>query len=279
MKIGLFTCGYQHTSLEKAFTDAKAFDYDYIELWGGRPHAYAPDLLEQNSALLADIRSLIKAYGIPVPIYTPEHNAYPYNYMLGDEAQRLSSIRYLTGAMDAAKSLGASSMLISAGHGGDRPSGERWDRLYRTLAVLAREAEERDLILLLETLTPYESNTCTTRRELEMILSQVDSDALQGMCDVAAPFACGEDPADYFRIPGRKMRHLHFIDNDGVSDLHLIPGEGVMPMEKLWEEIRKTGYDGTVTLELVTHYMDRPSEAAREAIRQFRRLLGAAEGG
>ena len=45
MKYGLFTCPYQRLSLERAFSDASILGYDYIELWGGRPHAYAPDLL------------------------------------------------------------------------------------------------------------------------------------------------------------------------------------------------------------------------------------------
>ena len=44
MKLGMFTSGYQRNDIEHIFVDAKRFGYDYIELWGGRPHAYAPDL-------------------------------------------------------------------------------------------------------------------------------------------------------------------------------------------------------------------------------------------
>ena len=45
MKLGMFTSGYQRNPLEDIFEDAARFGYDYIELWGGRPHAFAPDLL------------------------------------------------------------------------------------------------------------------------------------------------------------------------------------------------------------------------------------------
>ena len=55
MKLGMFTCGYQYYPLERAFADAKRFGYDYIELWGGRPHAFAPDLA---SGGLAEVRAL-----------------------------------------------------------------------------------------------------------------------------------------------------------------------------------------------------------------------------
>lgn len=44
MKIGMFTSGYQRNPIEDIFADAREYGYDYIELWGGRPHAYAPDL-------------------------------------------------------------------------------------------------------------------------------------------------------------------------------------------------------------------------------------------
>lgn len=41
---GFFTSGYQRYPLEQAFEDASRFGYDYIELWGGYPHAYVEDL-------------------------------------------------------------------------------------------------------------------------------------------------------------------------------------------------------------------------------------------
>ena len=39
LELGLFTSGYQRYPLEQAFEDASRFGYDYIELWGGYPHA------------------------------------------------------------------------------------------------------------------------------------------------------------------------------------------------------------------------------------------------
>ena len=80
MRWGLFTCPYQRLPLEQAFSDASAFGYDYVELWGGRPHAYPPDLL---SGEIEMVRRLADEYHMPVEIYTPEHNAYPFNYMMG----------------------------------------------------------------------------------------------------------------------------------------------------------------------------------------------------
>lgn len=80
MELGLFTCGYQYTNIESAFIDAAAFGYDFIELWGGRPHAWAPDM---DAGRVAQLQELSARYAVPIRVYTPEHNGYPYNYMLG----------------------------------------------------------------------------------------------------------------------------------------------------------------------------------------------------
>lgn len=115
MKFGMFTSGYQRLPLEKCFTDAAQLGYDYIELWGGYPHAFAPDVIEDYR----EIRRLQEHYGIPVPVYTPEHNAYPYNYMLGTEKQWRNCMAYLEVSVRAAGLIGAGQMLISVGHGGE----------------------------------------------------------------------------------------------------------------------------------------------------------------
>ena len=273
MKLGMFTCGYQRTSLKKAFADAKAFGYDYVELWGGRPHAYGPDLIRKDSGLLSCIRDLIQAYEMPVRIYTPEHNAYPFNYMLGDEHAWEDSMNYLRCCMEAGKLLGAEAMLVSIGHGGDVPVAERRRRLVKSLEVLSSSARDFEISLLVETLTRYESNTCTSLEELVQLLNELDRDNLLGMCDLAVPFTNGEDPADYVRRLGRRMGHLHLTDNDGVSDIHLIPGEGKIPFRETLRHIREAGYDGTATIELVTNYLDAPAEAAEKAIRAVREAI------
>ncbi len=269
MEFGLFTCGYQHTALETAFADAAAFHYDYIELWGGRPHAYAPDLMRGGAA---DILRLTERYAMRVKVYTPEHNAYPFNYMLGGDSQWKDSVDYLALAIEAGAAVGAGYTLISCGHGGDAPYEARWQRLIRTLERLAGVAERFGHAILLETLTPYESNTCTTLGELKRAIDEVGSPHVFGMCDVVAPFVQGEDPADYARLLGGSLRHMHLVDSDGSSEDHLLPGDGVMPLARILRDMRGAGYDGTATIELVTKYMHDPSGSAKKAIERARKL-------
>ena len=195
MELGMFTSGYQRYPLERAFSDAGRLGYDYIELWGGRPHAFAPDL---RLGGVAEIRSMVEKYQMPVYVYTPEHNAYPYNYMAGGRAQWEDSMEYLELCLEMGKALGAEYTLISVGHGGySVPRRALWARLVESLRRLADRAEALDHKILLESLTPWESNLCTTAGELAQALEEVDSPCLLGMCDVVPPAAAGEPVENY----------------------------------------------------------------------------------
>ena len=150
MRLGLFTCGYQRYPLEKAFADAKRFGYDYIELWGGYPHAFVGDLKLKTTA---HIRELIDKYGIPVECFTPEHNGYPYNYMMGDEIQWERSMMYLEDAIDITAEIGAKKMLISAGHAGyEAKDMDIMKRLMKSLRRLTEYAEQKGVTIVLEAL-------------------------------------------------------------------------------------------------------------------------------
>ena len=87
------------------------------------------------------------------------------------------------------------------------------------------------------------------------------------------PVLQGEDPVDYCRHLGSRMAHLHLVDRDGVTETHLIPGDGVLNLKQIVSDFRQAGYDGRATLELVTHYMDDPTGAAGLALQRAKELL------
>jgi protein FrlC len=271
MKIGLFTSGYQRNPIEDVFKDAKRLGYDYIELWGARPHAFAPDL---KSGEINHIKKLIDQYEIPVRGYTPEHNAYPYNYMIGTEDMRCESIAYLKLSMDMAKEMGADFTLVSCGHAGYlATTQEIWNRLIRSLQELTDYAEKIRHKIVVEALTPYESNVCKSANDLAEIFRLIPSDCLLGMCDLVPPYVQQESILSYFDKLGEKMHHMHVIDSDGTSDTHLMPGEGKIPLKELMDELKEMHYQGTMTLELVTSYINEPRFYARRAIHTIRDLL------
>ena len=290
MKLGLFTCGYQRYGLERAFADARRFGYDYIELWGGYPHAAVEDLTarggpgrgaaDRAAERIAGIRALAQRYGVPVLCYTPEHNGYPYNYMDGDEDQWERCMEYLEDAIDITAALGAPYMLFSAGHAGYERTQARIDeRLKKSLIRLTGHAESAGVTLILEPLTIYESNVVRNLGDLERALSCVVSPHLMGMVDLAVPFTNGEPAAAYVTRLGGRFGYLHLIDNDGVSDSHILPGDGCLPLREVLAQIREAGYDGLMTIELVTGYLKEPSAYAKIAVDRVREMLKEQQGG
>ena len=271
MKLGMFTSGYQRNDLEHIFIDAKRFGYDYIELWGGRPHAYAPDLKNGDMKELLRLRD---KYGVEIRGYCPEHNAYPYNYMIGSEAQRQDAIEYLKLCFDMAKEMGADYTLISSGHAGYGADHDQiWNRLEKSVRELVDHAEKIGMKIVMEALTVYESNVIKSANDLKKLFTIIDSPNLVGMCDIVPPYTQHESIMDYFDKLGDKMYHLHLIDGRHDSDDHVMPGEGMIPLRELIKELKEINYDKTATIELVTGYINEPRFYARRAIDNVRAMM------
>lgn len=274
LKVGMFTSGYQRNPLEHCFMDAKEYGYDYIELWGGRPHAYAPDL---KAGDINEVRRLIEKYEMPVLGYTPEHNAYPYNYMIGSEAQRRDAIDYLKLSLEMAKEMGAEFVLTGPANGGYLATYDQlWSRLEKNIQELGDYAAKLEIKLVVEALTPYESNFFTRANDLVELFRRVDNPYVVGMCDIVPPFVQHESIMAYFDKLGNKMDHMHIIDGENGSDTHLIPGEGNIPIKEMLYEMKRIGYDKTATLELVTNYINEPRFYAKRAIDNMRELMAEA---
>ena len=275
MKIGMFTSGYQRNPLEHCFQDAKEYGYDYIELWGGRPHAYPYDL---KAGDINEVRRLIDQYEMPVYGFTPEHNAYPFNYMIGSEAQREDAVAYLKTAIDMAKEMGADFVLTSPANGGYLATYDQlWSRLEKTIRELGDYAAQKEIRLVVEALTPYESNFFTRANDLLELFRRVDNPYVVGMCDVVPPFVQHESIMAYFDKLGSKMHHMHIIDGEQGTDSHIIPGEGSIPLKEMIYELKRINYQGTATLELVTGYINEPRMYAKRAVDNIRSLMAEAD--
>ena len=276
MKFALYTSGYRFRSLEQAFIDARVFGYDGIELCGERPHAYAPDL---QGPRLAQIRRWSDQYQIPVIGYCPKINGYPFNLMLGDWDIWEDSLTYVRRTLDAARDLGAGFSIIAFGqaaHGLSRAQKQR--RMRETLLRLADHAVRRETLLLIEPLTPLESDSLCSAAELSYLLEQVGCPYIAGICDTAVPFTrtaqglTAESLDTYFDMLGTRLRHIHMTDSDGRTENHILPGQGSAPLGEMLSILWRRGYGGYVTIELVSMYLSDPTRYAGAALAYMRRL-------
>jgi sugar phosphate isomerase/epimerase len=71
-----------------------------------------------------------------------------------------------------------------------------------------------------------------------------------------------EDVLDSYGVLAPKLVHIHLSNNAGSGrDDHLELDQGIVPLERLLDEVRKTRYRGGVSLELsVNRYLERPRQ-------------------
>ena len=71
-----------------------------------------------------------------------------------------------------------------------------------------------------------------------------------GFCYDSGHEACHTPGVEYLPILGERLFCVHLHDNDGVSDLHLLPFEGKLDFDRIGRQLKEANYRGNITLEL-----------------------------
>jgi len=88
-----------------------------------------------------------------------------------------------------------------------------------------------------------------------MLHANQDLDELEGIehlvLDTSHAAVARHDLIGVRRLFGDRLRHIHLSDNAGKGfDSHLPPGEGVLALDPFLDELVRSGYDGTISLEV-----------------------------
>ena len=276
MKTCIFSYMFKWYPLEKAFQVSQECGFDGLEVWGGRPHAYAYDVDEERAR---EIRGMAERYGLEIPVYTPEVLGYPYNICSRSEKERRDAKAYLKRGLDVAAELGADKLLLAFDHAGyetDRRENKRI--LTDTICELGGYAQDRGVKLMLEAVTLMESNTVYRLEDVQDLLDAAHSDYVVGMIDTA-PLTLHQEPfSDYVQALGPKLEHIHFVDCDGKGPHHYNIGEAGLPMEIMIEILRKHGYDKYLCVELIWPYVKDPELYALDTSIRLKKLFEKVRG-
>lgn len=256
MKHAFLSVTYKRYPLEKAFAAAREFGYDGVEIYGGRPHAYAFDYDEQ---LRADILGLIDKYEVEVPMVTPELLFYPYNLGSTDPKTAEETLTYLKKTIDMAAGIGCPRIQTAFGHGGFGIRRKTLiDHCAEMIKRLSDHCQARGVTIILEDVTVMESNTVVFLDDLLEIMEKADSPWVKAMLDISTPVIHWETFTDSFEMLGDRLDYIHFIDCDGQGYHHYPVGEGKLPLEALAKVILAHGYDGWLSTEIVSPYYADP---------------------
>jgi protein FrlC len=103
---------------------------------------------------------------------------------------------------------------------------------------------------------------------------RVNSPALCAMIDMVPPFIANEPYSDYLERLGTSMKYVHICNGDGATEFHMQLDErnGVIPVTDFFRILKRYGYDGWCSLELLNPYFRDPELYLSEAQRCIRRI-------
>lgn len=275
MKISTLSALYARYPLEKVFEIVSSQGYDGLELWGGRPHAFPRDVLRSGGE---DILRWKEQYGLDIPMYSPGLMGYPFNVTSQDTLEREETVQHLLQGLDAAKLLGCPRVLVNCTHsiwGCTRAQSN--ENIRRSLAPIVEHAEKIGVDIVVELLTPMESNIVYRLYEIVDLLEYFDSPRLKTMLDNATPMCAWEPYSEHFETLGEKIDFIHFVDVNGINQSHRPLGTGILDLPTLLRIHRRYGYDGWYGLEILVAGEQEPELCSAREIRVFRALLREVE--
>lgn len=259
MKLSFLTYLFRRYPLNYAFKMGQEYEFDGIEIWGGRPHGYCYDM---DEGTLADIRKWKEMYGLEISMFVPEILAYPYSMTSRIANERRDSINYLLKSVEVAAALGTDKMQVTAPHPGYLVKKDvAWDYLVDSMQKICRRAEELGVIIVFETLTFSEGgNLSTSVDDVVKLIQDVGENSLCSMIDVVPPFIANEPFSEYFDKLGDKMCYLHICNNDGMTEIHtqLDDPNGQIPLIDFFRIVKRYNYIGWASVELLAPYFRDP---------------------
>ena len=240
MKIGfcmlLWTThvGAQH---RKIIEDLKATGYDGVEIpvFEGTPDDYS------------GLGKMLDEIGLERTAITviPSLDKNP----LGDAAQRKAALDYLKYCIDCAQALGATQLAgplhQTLGHfSGKGPTDAERKRALGVHRKAGDYAKKRGARIVLEALNRFECYFANTMDDLAAYLDMVDHPAVTGMYDTFHANIEEADPVAAFESNKRHISYVHISENDRG-----VPGRGHVPWKETFRAIKRSGYDGWLTIE------------------------------
>jgi fructoselysine 3-epimerase len=261
---------YFNYSLRYAIRNLHVLGYDGIEIWGGRPHMYKDDLLEERNA----IKELLRTENMSVCNFIPAQFRYPSHLCSANEKVRTDSVNYITAAIKNAMFLESKSISLCPGMVLFDSSIELgWKKLRQSFLEIEQYVHDKDFHLLIEPGHKYETNLILTVEDALKMIDELKSNRFGILIDTGHCQLNGESLYEsVLRCRGLPL-HIHLDDNHGEKDSHLIPGKGEINFNEMKRGLEEIRYDGFLSCELGTDYILEPEKACQESLLWLKKFI------
>jgi D-psicose/D-tagatose/L-ribulose 3-epimerase len=171
------------------------------------------------------------------------------NPISADAATRKAATDYLKYCVDCTTALGADQLagpvMQPLGHfSGKSPTNAERSRARSVHRKVGDYAAKRGVRIAVEAVNRFEIYFTNTMQGLADYLDFVDHPAIAGMYDTFHANIEEADPIAAIGHIGKHMIHVHISENDRG-----VPGRGHVPWKDTFRVIKKSGYDGWLTIE------------------------------
>jgi len=206
-----------------------------------------PSLNECDDTKLRKVKDIAEDHGINIiSVHIPP------SHDMGslDKYQRINALQNIKRNILNASAMGAEYAVLHLPYIEDKAvSGHDTIKncFLESLSEMLAEAKMRQIMVLLEnTIGTWCGNIDTIGNIVR------NSGQNIGLClDIGHCLIEKYDPANAISENIDILKYMHVHDNNGSRDLHLLPGEGIAPWEKILDVLRKIRYDGIFMFESV----------------------------
>src|SRR5437764_831518 len=281
MRLAFSTNAYLRYSFEEAAQRIAGLGYQGLELLADVPHAWPAGLLEgQKRAILGAMEraglSFSNINAFMMNAVNDHRQPYWHPSFIEPEPQyRRVRLDHTRRALSLCAELGAPH--ITTEPGGPLAPGqsrqEAIDLFVEVLKPLAEHAHDLGVLLLIE---PEPGLLLETTDQYLEVAERLDAPSVGLNFDVGHAYCVGEDLPRAIAKLAPHIRHYH-VEDIAASRVHhhLVPGTGAIDFAAVVAAIRRTGYDGWLTVELYP-FLDDPDAAARGALDVLGPLVEAA---
>lgn len=243
----------------------KELGVESIELWVGPPHIVAT---ESGHQLGKPYREMVEAHGMRVAACTLEYaNWRQYYFCSHDPLARECAIAQHRQVIDFVAETGSEMLVLNCAGGiKDEPSALTFSRAVKALRILGDYAQEKGVVLAVESLPSNMANIINTANDLRELLAEVNHSAVKVCLNTEAMCCAGETIHQWFHTFGKDLVHIHFTD--GRPSGRPVWGEGLFPLDCFLQEIRENKYSGYLGMNYANHYLD-PAKAAEKNYKAF----------
>jgi len=224
--------------------------FDYVEISMDPPEAFPEKVRGHKN----DIAKVIRQYGMGMIAHMP---TFVSTADLCDSIRRASVVETMA-ALETASELGMKKVVLHPAHliglarfvpGKARKYG------LSSLKEILEKARVLNITVCLENMF-IKAGSFTTPREFKTIVEEFPD--LSMTLDIGHASLAGglRNILEFIRVLGNRIRHVHANDNFGREDNHLPVGAGLIDFRRVLKELKSSGYDDTMTVEVFSRDRD-----------------------